>query len=323
MTSSASISSIRKFTKPRLLPNDRIEFTCLPFLILKLIRINSFHRYFRSGLYKAPHFPLILGREASGTIVATGGGNTNNLTTGTHVAYMCANSTYAEYTATSTVHATKVPSGVSGDQAAAAMLQGLTALTLIRESHPVQKGDWVLVHAAAGGTGLLLCQLLKAVGAHTIGTASSPEKQDLAKQAGAEIVVDYDDKNVKKAVMEATGGKGVVAVFDGVGKATFDLSLECLARKGSMVSFGNASGAVPPVTISRLGQKNLKLLRPMMFTYITTHEEFEPYAEELMEFIRKGDLHITVHDQYHLKDVAKAHEDLEGRKTSGKLLMRP
>lgn len=134
--------------------------------------------------------------------------------------------------------------------ASAALLQGLTALTLIREAYPVQKGDWILVHAAAGGTGLWLCQLLAAVGARTIGTASTDEKVALAKKAGAEVVINYSHEDVKSKVMELTDNKGVAAVFDGVGKSTFDLSLDCLARKGTLASFGNASGAVPPLTIA-------------------------------------------------------------------------
>lgn len=157
---------------------------------------------------------------------------------------------YAEYTAVPAAKAIRIPAPISTASAAAALIQGLTALTLIRESHPVQRGEWVLVHAAAGGVGLLLVQLLKAVGARTIATASSEEKRELARQAGAEVTVDYGKgSGFKDEVMKATGGEGVAAVFDGVGKATFDESLECVARKGSMVSYGNASGAVEPVSI--------------------------------------------------------------------------
>lgn len=206
--------------------------------------------YFRTGLYPAPSLPYILGREASGTIVATGsGGDLFGLAAGDRVVWM-ATGAYAEYTAVPTAHATKVPAGVQADVAAAALLQGLTALTLIREAHPVKKGDWVLVHAAAGGVGLWLCQLLRAIGARTIGTASSAEKIDLARKNGAEVLINYSNEDVVAKVKEVTGGAGVVAAFDGVGKATFDISMESLARKGSMVSFGNASGAVPPVTIA-------------------------------------------------------------------------
>ncbi len=201
--------------------------------------------YFRTGLYKAPSFPHILGREAAGTVVATGPGNVYGLQPGQKVAYM-GMATYAEYTATSALTALALPDAITTDHAAAALIQGLTALTLIREAHPVQRGDWVLVHAAAGGTGLWLCQLLRATGAHTIGTASTDAKMELARKAGAEVLINYAHEDVAAKVREVTGGKGVIAVFDGVGKDTFELSMECLARKGSMVSFGNASGAVPP-----------------------------------------------------------------------------
>ena len=159
-------------------------------------------------------------------------------------------SAYAQYTAAPAANTTAVPTQIPETHAAAGFLQGLTALTLIREAHHVNKGDWVLVHAAAGGTGLWLCQLLKLVGARTIGTASTPEKRELALKNGAEVMVGYADEELKAKVKELTGGEGVVAVFDGVGKTTFDLSMELVRRKGSMISFGNASGAVPPFTIA-------------------------------------------------------------------------
>ena len=155
---------------------------------------------------------------------------------------------YAEYSVAPAKFALAIPDAVSTADAAASLLQGLTALTLIRESHPVKEGDWVLVHAAAGGVGLWLCQLLKLVTrARTIGTASSREKMELAEKAGAEVVIDYTTEDVAAKVKEVTGGEGVIAVFDGVGKETFELGLECLARKGSMITFGNATGAVPPI----------------------------------------------------------------------------
>ncbi|KXL50060.1 hypothetical protein M433DRAFT_141418 [Acidomyces richmondensis BFW] len=286
------------------------------------IGINYIDTYFRSGLYPAPNFPYILGREAEGTVVKTGSGDTFGIKDGDRVVYM-GEGTYAEYTATPAAKAVKVPPSIDPHVSAAALLQGLTALTLIRESHPVKKGDWVLVHAAAGGTGLLLCQLLKAVGAYTIGTASTTEKVENAKRAGATYVINYSQDDVKSKVMELTNGQGVIAVFDGVGKSTFDLSLDCLARKGSMISFGNASGAVPPLTISRLSAKNARLMRPTLFNYIVTREEFETYANELFQFIEKGQLDIKIHKTYPLSEVAQAQEDLESRKTSGKLLLDP
>lgn len=230
---------------------------------------------------------------------------------------------YAEYTTAPAARIVKVPANFKPGTAAGALLQGLTALTLVREAHPVKKGDWVLVHAAAGGTGLLLCQLLRAIGANTIGTVSTAAKAELAKQAGATHIINYSHEDVKARVTELTGGQGCIAVFDGVGKSTFDVSLDCVARKGSMVSFGNASGAVPPLTIARLSAKNARLMRPTLFNYVTTREEFVGYAEELFDFITMGALDISVHEVYPLSEVKRAHEDLEGRKTSGKLLLDP
>jgi NADPH:quinone reductase len=214
----------------------------------EFIGVNFIDTYFRTGLYKAPHFPYTLGREGAGVVVAKGSGDTGGLSEGDRVVW-AAEGAYAEYSAVSSNYVTKIPSDISTEVAAAALLQGLTALTLIREAHHVQKGEWVLVHAAAGGTGLWLCQLLKAVGAHTIGTASTEEKRELARKAGAEVLVDYTKKGYVDEILKATGGKGVAAVFDGVGKATFDDSLTCVARKGSLVTFGNASGAVEPFSV--------------------------------------------------------------------------
>jgi NADPH2:quinone reductase len=208
--------------------------------------------YFRSGVYNPPSFPYTLGREGSGTVVATGPSAHSDLTIGTRVAYM-GQSAYAEYVSVTSNYTIPIPDSIDTKTAAASLLQALTALTLIRDAHAVQKGDWILVTAAAGGVGLWLCQLLKAVGARTIATASSEEKRQLAKENGAEVVLEYheNDRDVfVKKVLEITGGEGVHAVFDSVGKATFDSSLACVRRKGSMVSFGNASG---PVTGFALG----------------------------------------------------------------------
>jgi NADPH:quinone reductase len=233
---------------------------------------------------------------------------------------------YAEYTTTPAARAVKVPESAAFSKpgtTAAAFLQGLTALTLVRESHRVEKGDWVLVHAAAGGTGLLLCQLLRAIGANTIGTVSTPAKAELATRAGATHIINYSHEDVKARVMELTGGAGCIAVFDGVGASTFDLSLDCVARKGSLISFGNASGAPPPFTIARLSAKNARLMRPTLFNYVTTREEFAGWAEELFGFIENHGFDVRVHEVYPLTEIKRAHDDLEGRKTTGKLLLDP
>lgn len=181
----------------------------------------------------------------------------------------------------------------------------------------------MLVHAAAGGTGLWLCQLLNAVGANTIGTASTQEKVDLAVKAGAKHVINYVLDDVKLKVDELTGGQGVAAVFDGVGKSTFDLSLDCVARKGSLLSFGNASGPVAPLTIARLSAKNVRLMRPTLYNFLVTREEFEKYTQELFDFIIKDKLDARIYGTYPLSEAARAHEDLENRRTTGKLLLDP
>ncbi|KAI1808338.1 NAD(P)-binding protein [Daldinia bambusicola] len=286
------------------------------------IGVNFIDTYFRTGLYPASHFPYILGREAEGTVVKTGGGNLYGLKEGDRVLWL-SEGAYAEYTAVDASKAIKIPAGVAPRLAAASAIQGLTALTLVREAHRVEPGDWVLVHAAAGGTGLWLVQLLRAIGAHAIGTVSTPEKAELARKAGAAHVVNYSREDVGQKVLELTGGKGVAAVFDGVGRSTFDASLEVVARKGTLVSFGNASGPVPPFTIARLGAKNVRLLRTSLFGYVATREELEHYVTELFGFIASGEIDVRVHEVYPLSEVARAHADLEGRKTTGKLLLDP
>ncbi|KAI9732326.1 MAG: NADPH:quinone reductase [Cirrosporium novae-zelandiae] len=290
------------------------------------IGINYIDTYFRTGLYPAPK-PEILGREAAGSVVKVGDGSDKvyGIKEGDKVVWMGAGA-YAEYTAVSAERVMKIPKEIEEKDAAACMLQGLTALTLVRDAYEVKKGDWILIHAAAGGVGLWLAQILKSIGARTIGTAGGPEKVKLAEEHGVEVGVDYKAvgmDGVVKVVKEKTGGLGVAAVFDGVGKSTFECSMECLARKGSMVSFGNASGAVPPVTITRLSQKNAKLLRPTLFNYIVTREEFETASNDLFSFMIKDKMDVRIHEIYPLKDIARAHQDLEGRKTTGKLILTP
>ena len=279
-------------------------------------------RYFRSGLYPCPQWPYILGREAEGTVVKSGGGESHGIKDGDRVVWMDVGA-YAEYTAVPASKIIKLPKGVGEKIGAGAFLQGLTALTLIRESHHVKKGDWVLVHAAAGGVGLWLCQLLKAVGANTIGTASTQEKVDLATKNGATHMINYSKDDVKSKVMELTDNKGVAVVFDGVGKSTFDLSLECVARLGSMISFGNASGAPDPLTIARLSPKNVRLMRPTLFNYLATREEFEHWSNELFEEIVRSNIDVRIHEVYPLSEAKRAQDDLEGRKSTGKLLLDP
>ncbi|KAL2044416.1 hypothetical protein N7G274_003121 [Stereocaulon virgatum] len=287
------------------------------------IGINYIDTYFRTGLYPSPK-PEILGREASGTIASIHPSVPSSSSFAPHdrVVYL-ASSSYAEYTAAPASKTVKIPPSISSPDACAALLQGLTALTLTEESHAVQRGNWVLVLAASGGVGGWLCRILRAKGAHAIAAVGSEDKVAVARESGAEVVLVEGEGVVEGKVRECTGGKGVVAVFDGVGKATFERSLEVVGRKGTVVSFGSASGAVPPFAIARLAAKNAKVVRPNLFNYITTAEEWEYYTTKLWKLMEENHMKVKIHEIYPLKDVARAHNDLEGRKTMGKLLMTP
>ncbi|KAL8690016.1 MAG: hypothetical protein Q9218_004449 [Villophora microphyllina] len=289
------------------------------------IGVNYIDTYFRTGLYPNPK-PMILGREGSGTIASLGSEVPKSLgfAEGDKVAYM-GTSAYADFTACPAEKVLKVPNGVSSANACSAIIQGLTALTLVEETHKVQSGDWVLVLAATGGVGGWLCQILKAKGAKTIGTVGSEGKVETAKEQGADVVVvDRPGQgDVLHKVKECTNGQGVVAVFDGVGKDTFERSLECVARKGTVASFGNASGAVEPFLISKLSAKNAKVARPTLYNYVATRQEFEHYADELFRMMTKEKFNIRIHEIYPLKEVARAHTDIESRTTMGKLLLKP
>ena len=228
--------------------------------------------------------------------------------------------TYAEYTAAPAIRTVKLPTSISTSIAAASFQQGLTALTLIREAYHVKRNDWVLVHAAAGGTGQWLVRLLRIVGAHTIGTASTAEKIEVARQAGATHTIQYTKEDVKSRVMELTGNKGVSVVFDGVGKSTFDLSLDVIARKGSLICFGNASGSPEPLVLARLSPKNLRLMRPMLLGFVQMREEFIRYTEELFGLMERHESNIP-YEVYPLSGASQAQRDLERRGTTGKLIL--
>lgn len=286
--------------------------------------VNYIDTYFRTGLYPNPK-PMVLGREGSGTIAALGSAVPQSLgfSNGDEVVYI-GTSAYAEYTACPADKVLKIPNGVSTSDAAAALLQALTALTLVEDAYKVQSGDWILVLAATGGVGGWLCQILRAKGAKTIGTVGSEEKVATAKEQGADVVIiDRPGQgDVLKTVKECTNGQGVAAVFDGVGKDTFERSLDCVARKGTVASFGNASGAVEPFLISKLSVKNAKIVRPTLYNYIYTREEYEHYSDELWRMMIDKKFHVRVHEIYPLRDVARAHTDIESRKTMGKLLLK-
>ncbi|KAI9222699.1 putative NADPH--quinone reductase [Blastocladiella britannica] len=281
--------------------------------------VNFIDTYHRTGLYKLP-LPFIPGREAVGTIEAVGTGVTR-LAVGDRVAWIGPGS-YAEYTAAPIGFTVKVPAAIPDETAAAALLQGLTALAFVKHAYPVQKGDYVLVHAGAGGTGGLLVQLAKQRGAHVIATTSSEAKADMARSLGADHVIRYDHEKVSERVLAITGGKGVAAVFDGVGKATFDESLASLGRRGFLISFGNASGKVPEVDLMRLSKNNVYLARPTLFEAIKTEEEFLELADELYGLIAQDKLKIRIHKTFPLVNAGDAHTEIEAGKTAGKILLQ-
>ncbi|PWW77714.1 NAD(P)-binding protein [Tuber magnatum] len=284
--------------------------------------MNFIDIYSRMGLYPAPSFPHTLGREAEGTIAAVGK-SVRNFKVGDRVAYL-GTGAQQEYTALAPLHVAHVPSAIQEGYAAAAILQGITALSFARESYEIKKGDYILVHSAAGGLGLWLVQIAKSIGARVIATASTDKKLEMAEDHGAEFLINYSTQDWVAEVKEITkdAGGGVAAVFDGVGKDTFDGDLEVVRRKGTLVSLGNASGAVPPFVIARLAPKNLKLLRPQLFAYIAEREEFEAYTKEIFDWIVEGKVKVNIHKTYPLEEVAQAQTDLGSRATTGKLILK-
>ncbi|OVF07283.1 putative NADPH:quinone reductase [Clavispora lusitaniae] len=287
----------------------------------KYAGVNFIESYFRKGIYPA-QFPYAFGREAAGHVVAVGA-NVTRFQPGDVVAYLSPRS-FAQYTKFSQNHVQvrRLASDVSDAQLrlwGSLLVQGLTAITFAHEAYEVKKGDFILVWAAAGGVGQILTSYAAHLGAHVIAVASNDEKLAIARSLGASYVI-RSDEDVAKRVLEITGGVGVAASFDGIGKDTFEASMASLARKGSMVSYGNASGVVPPVSINRLSAKNIKLLRPQVFGYVTTAEEWEHYTNILQEALDKNviDVKTTV---YPLEEYREAAAALEGRKTTGKLVL--
>ncbi|KXS09300.1 putative quinone oxidoreductase [Gonapodya prolifera JEL478] len=283
------------------------------------IGVNFIDTYHRSGLYPVK-LPFVIGREGAGTVVATGEGS--HLKVGDRVAYL-SGSSYAEYTTVPEGFAAKLPSQISDETGAASVLQGLTAWTQLTQDCPIKAGDTILVWAAAGGTGSLQVQVGKHLGAKVIGICST-SKVDIVKSLGADHVIDYTKEDVAARVKEITNGEGVDAVFDGVGKTSFDISLACLKVPGGwMVSFGNASGPVDPVPLSKINVGNFRLMRPTLFNRIKTGEQFQTASKQLFDFIAGGTVKCAVHKVYPLKDAAVAHTDLQSGKTTGKLLLKP
>ena len=287
------------------------------------IGLNYIDTYHRTGLYPVP-LPSGIGLEAAAVVEKTGPGVTE-FKVGDRVAYASAPiGAYAEWRLYPAERAVKLPEGISDRQGAAMMLQGMTVEYLIRRTFPVKAGQVVLFHAAAGGVGLIACQWLKHLGATVIGTAGSPQKMELAKAHGCAHVIDYRREDVAKRVRELTDGKGVPVVYDGVGKDTFQASLDSLAPRGMFVSFGNASGPVPPFEPVILSAKgSLYFTRPSLVAYVATRAELLESATALFDVVRGGAVKIEVRQTYPLKEAAQAQRDLEARKTTGSTLLLP
>ncbi|GAB3442718.1 quinone oxidoreductase family protein [Actinophytocola sediminis] len=284
--------------------------------------VNYIDTYHRRGMYER-ELPFTLGLEGAG-VVAEVGAEVTGFAVGDRVAWSDVPGSYAGQAVVPARSAAAVPDGIDDETAAAAMLQGLTAHYLVTSTYPVKPGDTVLVHAAAGGAGLLLVQVVKARGGKVIGTVSTEEKAALATEAGADEIIRYTESDFVEEVARLTGGVGVAAVYDGVGKDTFDGSMRCLSPRGTLVLFGASSGAVPPVDPQRLNAGgSLFLTRPTLAHHIATPEEFRWRCDELFAAIAAGRLKIRVGGRYPLADARRAHEDLEGRRTTGKLLLIP
>ncbi len=287
------------------------------------VGLNFIDVYFRTGLYKASQMPFIPGQEGAGTVVAVGEGVTN-VKIGDRVAYTGVMGAYADERLIAADRLVKVPDNMDLRLAASMMLKGMTAYYLTNLTYQIQKGDTVLIHAAAGGVGQIAGQWAKHLGATVIGTAGSQEKIDLALSLGYDHVINYREDNFVEKVKEFTGGKGLPVVYDSVGKDTFPASLQVLQPRGLFVSYGNASGPVPPFELALLNQYgSLYVTRPSLGAYIATREELERAASALFDVVASGAVKINVNQTYDLRDAAQAHRDLEDRKTTGTTVLIP
>ncbi len=287
------------------------------------VGLNYIDTYHRTGLYPLP-LPSGIGLEGAGVVEAVGAGVTE-VKVGDRVAYAGGPiGAYAEVRNIPAHRLLVLPDSIGFETGAAMMLQGLTAAYLLRKTYRVQAGDAVLIHAAAGGVGLIACQWAKALGATVIGTVGSPAKAELARAHGCNHVIDYTTENFTQRVRDITGGEGVPVVYDGVGKDTFMGSLDSLRPMGMMVSYGNASGPVPPVDLILLSQKgSLFITRPTIMSYTAKRADLLELGRELFEVVASGQVRIEVLQRYALKDAAQAHRDLEARKTTGSTILLP
>jgi len=314
-TGSPEVLTVVDLPTPKPKPNEAV-------VQIKAIGLNFIDVYFREGRYPAA-LPFVDGQEAAGVVTEVGG-EVKSVKAGDRVAYTGVLGAYAEYAAVPADRLVRLPGKLSFEQGAAAMLQGMTAHYLTRSTYPLKRGETALVHAAAGGVGLLLVQMAKTIGARVIGTAGTDEKAKLARDAGADDVIVYTKQDFEAETKRLTGGKGVDVIYDGVGKATFDQDLNLLRPRGYLVLFGAASGAVPPFDPIKLTQKgSLFLTRPSLAHYIASREELESRAKDVLDAIEAGKLKLHIGHKYPLTDVQQAHRDLEGRKTTGKVLLIP
>jgi NADPH:quinone reductase len=284
--------------------------------------VNFIDVYFREGRYKSP-LPFTPGQEGAGEVVAVGK-DVTSLKNGDRVAWTMTQGSYAEYAVVAADRLVPIPAGVNDQQAAATMLQGMTAHYLSHDTYPLKKGQTALVQAAAGGVGLLLTQMAHNIGARVIATVSTEEKAKLARDAGADDVILYTQTDFEAETKRLTGGKGIDVVYDSVGKTTFEKGLNLLRPRGMMVLFGGSSGAVPPFDLIQLSQKgSLYVTRPMLGNYIATREELMARSGAVFGMIAAGKLKLRIEHKYPLAEAHQAHRELEGRKTTGKLLLIP
>jgi NADPH2:quinone reductase len=284
--------------------------------------VNFIDVYFRNGHYPST-LPFTIGQEGSG-IVSEVGADVKTFKPGDRVAYTGIRGSYAEYAAVPADRLVLLPPGITEQQAAAAMLQGMTAHYLVHDTYPLKKGETALIHAAAGGVGLLLVQMAKNIGARVIATVGTQEKAKLAREAGADDVILYAQQDFEVETKRLTDGKGVHVIYDGVGKTTFDKDLEVLRQRGYLVLFGASSGPVPPFDLAKLGHKgSLFITRPTLVHHMATNEELQKRATDVLTMIATGKIKLRIEHIYPLKEVQQAHRDLEARKTTGKLLLIP
>jgi NADPH2:quinone reductase len=289
---------------------------------IEAVGVNFIELYFRKGTYKAT-LPFVPGSEAAGTVEKLGPGVTG-FEEGDAVASVSVVGSYAEYALVPGAALIKVPSRLSPEKAAAAMLQGMTAHYLAYSTYQLKAGDMALVHAGAGGTGMLLTQIASRLGARVFTTVSTREKAELSREAGATEVILYTEQDFEAEVKRLTGNKGVDVVYDSVGKTTFDKSLNCLRPRGMLVLFGGSSGPVPPFDLIQLsGKGSLYVTRPTIWHYIATHAELEWRAAKVLDWVATGELKLRMEHMYPLAEAAQAQIDLEARKTTGKILLEP